>query len=63
VLPTESLTAKRIDWEEALKLHRAYEPVIERIKHLTSHGLTAMMVLHDFQLRRITPLQDRARPT
>jgi hypothetical protein len=36
--------------------------VIERIKHLTSRGLSVMMVLHDFLLRRIAPLQDRAHP-
>jgi hypothetical protein len=61
-LPTESPTVKHSDWEETPKLHVAYRPMIERIKHLMSHGLSAMMVLHDFLLRRITPLQDRARP-
>jgi hypothetical protein len=63
VLPTEFSTAKRSDWEEALKLHRAYGPMIERIKLLMSHGLTVMMVLHDFLTRCIAPLQDRAHPT
>jgi hypothetical protein len=48
--------AKRINWEEALKLHRTYEPMIERIKHLMNHGLTTMMVLHDFLSIRIAPL-------
>jgi hypothetical protein len=62
-LLTESLTAKRNAWEEAPKLHVAYGPVIERIKHLTSHGLSVMMVLHDFLSRCITPLQDRAHLT
>jgi hypothetical protein len=52
--------AKHNDWEESWKLHVAYEPVIERIKHLTRHGWSAMMVLHDFLLRWITPLQDHA---
>jgi hypothetical protein len=60
VLPTESLSAKKTAWEETLKLLVAYEPVIERIKHLTSHGLSTMMALHDFQSRHITPLQDCA---
>jgi hypothetical protein len=32
VLPTESLTAKKIAWEETPKLHVAYGPMIERIK-------------------------------
>jgi hypothetical protein len=59
MLPTESATGKCSDWEEVLKLHRAYKPIIERIKHLMSHGLTSMMVMHNFLSRRITPLQDR----
>jgi hypothetical protein len=63
VLPSESPTGRCNDWEEVLKLHRAYEPMIERIKHLTSHGLTSIMVLHDFLLRHIAPLQDHARST
>jgi hypothetical protein len=63
VLPTESPTAKHSNWEEVPKPHWAYEPVIERVKHLTSHGLTSMMVLHDFLSRCITPLQDCAHPT
>jgi hypothetical protein len=61
VLPTESSMARHSDWEEVPKLHRAYESVIERIKHLTGHGLTSMMVLHGFLSRCIAPLQDRAR--
>jgi hypothetical protein len=61
VLPTESTIARHSNWEEVLMLHRAYEPVIERMKHLTTHSLTSMMVLHDFLSRRIAPLQDRAR--
>jgi hypothetical protein len=60
VLPTESPMAKRNIWEETLKLHMAYGPVIERFKHFTSHGLSVMIVLHDFLSRHITPLQDRA---
>jgi hypothetical protein len=32
VLTTESLTAKKTTWEETLKLHMAYGPMIERIK-------------------------------
>jgi hypothetical protein len=62
MLPTESPTAQKIAWEETPKLHVAYGPVVERIKHLTSHGLSAMMVLHDFLSRCITPLHDRACP-
>jgi hypothetical protein len=62
VLPTKSPTARHGDWEEVPKLRRAYKPMIERIKHLMSHGLSSMMVVHDFLSRRIAPLQDRARP-
>jgi hypothetical protein len=40
----------------------AFGPMIERIKHLTSHGLSMMMVLHDFLSRHIAPLQGHARP-
>jgi hypothetical protein len=54
-------TGKHNDWEEALKLQRSCEPVIERMKQLAGHGLMLMMVLFDFLLRRITPLQLRAR--
>jgi hypothetical protein len=59
-LPTESSMIKRNTWEETPKLHVAFEPMIERIKHLTSHNLLAMMLLHDFLSRHITPLQDCA---
>jgi hypothetical protein len=62
VLPTKSLMAKKTTWEETPTLHVAYGPVIERIKHLMSHDLSMMMVLHDFLSRRITPLQGHARP-
>jgi hypothetical protein len=53
VLPTEPLTAKQSDWDEAPKVHRAYGPVIKRINLLRNHGLMAMMVLDDFRSRRI----------
>jgi hypothetical protein len=61
-LLTESPTAKCSDWEEAPKLHVAYEPMIEKIKHLMRHGMSVMMVLHDFLSRSIAPLQDCACP-
>jgi hypothetical protein len=54
---------KRSDWEEVLRLHRAYAPVIERIMHQADHNLTSMMVLFDLLSRHIAPLQLRARPT
>jgi hypothetical protein len=48
--------AKKTASEETPMLHVAYGHMIERIKHLTSCGLSAMMVLHDFLSRRILPL-------
>jgi hypothetical protein len=60
VLLTESPMAKKATWEVIPKLHVAYGSMIERIKHLMSHGLLKMMVLHHFLSRRIAPFQDRA---
>jgi hypothetical protein len=62
VLPIEPTMAKKTAWVETPKLHVAYEPMVERIKHLMTHGLSVMMVLHDFLSRCIAPLQDRACP-
>jgi hypothetical protein len=62
VLLTESPTAKKTAWEETSTLHVAYGPMIERIKHLMSHDLLVMMLLHDFLSRHIAPLRGRARP-
>jgi hypothetical protein len=39
--------AKKTTWEKTPRLHVAFGPMIERIKHLTSHGLSVMMVLYD----------------
>jgi hypothetical protein len=36
--------------------------VLERIQFLAEKGLTSMMVMRDFLSKRITPLQERARP-
>jgi hypothetical protein len=56
VLSTKPPTAKKIAWGETLRLHVTFGPMIERIKHLMSHDLSVVMVLHDFLSRRITPL-------
>jgi hypothetical protein len=48
--------------EEPPKLHVSFEPMVERIRFLAGHVLSSMMVLSDFLLRRIAPLQSRARP-
>jgi hypothetical protein len=56
VLQTESLTAKKSALEETPRLNVTFKLVIERIKHLMSHGLSVMMALHDFLMGRIAPL-------
>jgi hypothetical protein len=48
VLPTDAPTSKHDSWEETPKRPRAFKPVIERINHLTGHGLMAMMALYNF---------------
>jgi hypothetical protein len=63
VLPTKTPTGKRGDWEEVPRLQRAFEPMIERIKHLVGHGPTSMVVLSDFLSKRIAPLQLSTCPT
>jgi hypothetical protein len=62
LLPTEAPTTKKSAWVETLRLNVAFGLVIERIKHLMSHGLLTMMVLHGFLSRSIAPLQAHARP-
>jgi hypothetical protein len=42
-------------------LQQAYSPMVKRIRFLAEKGLTPMMVLHDFLLKRIAPLKDRTR--
>jgi hypothetical protein len=32
--------------------------VLDQIQYLAENGLTSLMVLHDFLLKRLTPLQD-----
>jgi hypothetical protein len=62
-LPTAAPMGSRTDWEEAPDMQRAYNPVVQRIQFLVEKGLMSMMVLHDFLSKRITPLQNHARPT
>jgi hypothetical protein len=62
-LPTAAPKAPRIDWEQDPSLEPAYNPMLGRIWILAKSGLTSMMVLHDYMLKHITPLQERTRPT
>jgi hypothetical protein len=36
--------------------------VLDRIRYLVENGLTSLMVLHNFLLKCLTPLQDRPCP-
>jgi hypothetical protein len=60
VLSTEVPMGKRDGWEKVSELQRDYEPMIKRIKLLVAEGLTLMMVLFNFLLKRIAPLQLRS---
>jgi hypothetical protein len=62
-LPTVTSTAPRVNWEQDPGLEPVFNPVLGRIRILAESGLTSMMVLHDYASRRITPLQERTRPT
>jgi hypothetical protein len=61
VLLTTALTAHHSDWEKVPDLQRAYNPVLERNQFLAEKGLLSMIVLHDFLLKCISPLHERAR--
>jgi hypothetical protein len=54
--------APRIDWEQDPYLEPIFNPVLGRIRILAESGLTSMMVLHDYVLKHVTPLQERTRP-
>jgi hypothetical protein len=55
VLPTAA-PSNRSRWEKVPDLQPEYYPVKRRIWFLAEKGLTSMMVLHDFVLKRIAPL-------
>jgi hypothetical protein len=61
-MPTAALTAPRVDWEQDPSLEPVFNPVLGRIQNLAESGLTSMMVLHDYVLKHIAPLQERTRP-
>jgi hypothetical protein len=55
VLPTGAPIGNNDHWEETPRLQPAIEPMIKSIRFLVGHGLLLMMVLADFQSRRIAP--------
>jgi hypothetical protein len=59
VVPTVALMAHRSGWEKSPNLQSAYLPMLKRIQFLAENNLTSMMVLFDFLLKCITPLQQR----
>jgi hypothetical protein len=62
VLPTGAPTGNKDLWEDLLQWQATFKPMVERIRFLAGHGLSSMMVLPNFLLRRIAPLQARVRP-
>jgi hypothetical protein len=61
VLPTAVPTAPHVDWEQDPDLEPVFNPVLGRIRILAKGGLTSTMVLHDYVLKRIAPLQEHTR--
>jgi hypothetical protein len=59
MLLTAVPTVPHVNWEQDPSLDPIFNPVLGRIRILTGGGLTSMMVLHDYVLKRITPLQER----
>jgi hypothetical protein len=60
-LPTEGPLVDRNGWKFRPSLPAELNPVLDRVKVLARGGLMLMMVLGDFQRRRIAPLQQRSR--
>jgi hypothetical protein len=56
MLSTARPTVPRIDWEQDTDLVPVFNLVLGRIRILAESGLTLVMVLHDYMLKRIAPL-------
>jgi hypothetical protein len=63
MLSTAAPMVSCIDWEQNPTLELVFNPVLGRIQILAEGGLISMMVLHDYVSKRITSLQEHARPT
>jgi hypothetical protein len=55
MLSTAVKMTPHVDWEQDLSLAPFFNPVLGRIRILDESGLTSMMVLHDYVLKRIAP--------
>jgi hypothetical protein len=62
-LPATTPTLDHVEWGKDPGLGLGFDPVLDQIQYLAENGLTSLMVLHDFLSKRLTPLQDRPRPT
>jgi hypothetical protein len=63
-LPIGGPTLDRTEWGKDPGLEPGFDPVLDRIQYLAENNLTSLMVLHDFLLKHLAPLQDRSnRPT
>jgi hypothetical protein len=60
VIPAAAPTLDRAEWGKDPGLESGFDPVLDRIQYLAESGLASLMVLHDFLLRRLAPLHDRA---
>jgi hypothetical protein len=59
-LPISGPTLDHTEWGKDPDLELGFEPVLDRIQYLAENGLTSLMVLHDFLLKCLAPLQDRS---
>jgi hypothetical protein len=57
-LPSGSPTLDRTEWVKDPSLEPGFDLVLDRIQYLAENVLTSLMVLHDFVLKCLTPLQD-----
>jgi hypothetical protein len=60
-LPTEGPQSDRSTWTAKPSMSEELCPVLDRVKNLSKSVLTSLMVLGDFLMRRIAPLQQRTR--
>jgi hypothetical protein len=58
-LPVGGPTLDCTEWGKDPGLEPGFDPVLDRIQYLAENGLTSLMVLHDFQSKRLASLQDQ----
>jgi hypothetical protein len=57
-LPIAASTLDRIEWLKDPSLESGFDLVLDQIQYLVENGLTSLMVLHDFLLKHLAPLQN-----